>query len=251
MKRQHLFTGICGLLAAITSVAAPKKPLVVLSNGERRTAKSIVAVPGGGLKIIDSKGKPVALKAGRYKEAYVPEPTQVAALEKALEKKQYDSVIKFAPLASQKFGVLGWGDKLAYLEGTAYLAKKQPEKAAEAFTKGKAFKGTYFTYGDELARGRVLAMLALGKLDSVRADLDTMVRSRRKSDAAMALNARGQILAKEGKSKEAVLEYLKTLLLFDSGNKGVAPFREEARKQVVALMRKMGDPKWRMFVDME
>ena len=251
MKRQHLFTGICGLLAAITSVAAPKKPVVVLRNGERRAARSIEAVAGGGIKIEDSNGQSMTLKPGRYKEAYVPEPRQVDALEKALERKEYDSVIKFAPLASQKFGVLGWGDKIAYLEGTAYLAKKLPEKAAAAFARGKVFKGTYFTYGDELARGRVLAMLALGKLDSVRADLDTMVRSRRKADAAMALNARGQILAKEGKSKEAVLEYLKTLLLFDSGDKGVAPFRDEARKQVVALMRKMGDPKWRMFVDME
>jgi hypothetical protein len=57
-------------------------------------------------------------------------------------------------------------------------------------------------------------------------------------------------LAKEGKSREAVLEYLKTLLLFED-SKSVKPYRDEAREQVVALMRKMGDPKWKMFVDLD
>jgi predicted negative regulator of RcsB-dependent stress response len=130
----------------------------------------------------------------------------------------------------------------------AYLGKNEPAKAAEVFALGMRYPGR--SYRDDLARGQVTAMIALGKVEEVKDSLDAMVRSTRDADAAMALNARGEILAKQGKSKEAVLEYLKTLLLFEDG-KSVKPYRDEARKQVVALMRKMGDPKWKLFVDIK
>ena len=247
MKRQYLLIGICGLFAAVLPAAAQQQAYVLLPNGQRMVAKDIEAVDGG-LKITTPDGGSMTIKNGHFRGAYVPLPQPVAALEKLYDAKQYDKVVQYAPQTMQRFGMLGWGDKIAYLEGSAHLARKEPEKAVAAFERGKRFKGRQ--EGD-LERGRVLAMLALGRLEEVRTELDAMVRSKNKEDAAMAFNARGRILDKEGKSKEAVLEYLKTLLLFDKDEESVKPFRDEARKEVVELMRKMGDPKWRMFVDME
>jgi len=248
MKRQQLIVGLCGLLAVAAAVAAPKNPYILLANGKQMAVKSMKVYNGTGIEFVDANDRTIRWNADQFKAAYVPEPDQVAALEKLLEAKEYDKVIQFAGQTFSQYSILGWGDKIAYLEGTAYLEKKEPEKAAAAFAKGLPFPGSY---RDNLARGRVLAMIAQGKVEEVRNDLDSMVRSSRKADAAMAFNARGQILANEGKSKEAVLEYLKTLLLFEADAKDVEPYRDEARKQVVALMRKMGDPKWRMFVDVE
>lgn len=248
MKRQQLLVGLCGLLAAAAVVSAPKTPVVMPVNGQPFPVKSIKVYEGTGIEFVDANNRTVRLKAEQFKAAYVPEPEQVEALEKFLASKEYDKVIQYAGQTLSAYGILGWGDKIAYLEGMAYLEKNEPAKAADAFAKGMRFPGSY---RDNLVRGRVQAMIAQGKAEEVSGDLDAMIRSSRKADAAMAFNARGEILAKEGKSKEAVLEYLKTLLLFDDESKDVVPYREEARKQVVALMRKMGDPKWQLFVKPE
>jgi len=248
MNRQHLIAALCGLLATAAILSAQNTPFIVLTNGQRMRVRSIQA-DGTAIRFVDENGHNLRWRAEQFRAAYVPEPEQVAALEKFLEAKEYDRIIQFAGQVATQFGILGWGDKIAYIEGSAYLAKNEPVKAAEAFARGAAFAGG--SYREQLARGRVLALLAQGKVDEVRDSLDAMIRSPRPADAAMAFNARGQILAKEDKPREAVLEYLKTLLLFDAGVAEVAPYRDEARRQVVALMRQIGDPKWRMFVDTE
>lgn len=249
MNRQRLTVGLCALLAAACLRAQTASPFVVLNNGQRMPVREIRVHEGTGIAFVDANGRQITWRAGQFRAAFVPEPPPVAALENFLNAKDYDQVIQFAPRVSAQFGILGWGDKIAYIEGTAHLAKEDPVKAAEAFARGAEFPGT--AYRQQLARGRVLAMLAQGKIEEVRDSLDTMVRSADPADAAMAFNARGRILAKEDKPREAVLEYLKTLLLFDAGTPGVGQFRDEARQQVVALMREIGDPKWRMFVDVE
>ena len=67
--------------------------------------------------------------------------------------------------------------------------------------------------------------------------------------AAFAFNVRGQILNGQGKKKEAVLEYLKTLVLFKPG---IAPReRQNARQQVVALLKEMNDARWQFFEKVE
>ena len=248
MNRQQLIAGLCGLLATAAILSAQSGPYVVLANGQRMRVKSIQVVDGTGIKFVDENNREIGFRADQFRAAYVPEPEQVAALEKFLAAKEYDKVIQYAGQVFAQYAILGWGDKIAYLEGSAHLAKNDPAKAGEAFAKGAPFNGSY---REQLARGRVLALLAQGKVEEVRDSLDAMIRSSRPADAAMAFNARGQILAKEDKPREAVLEYLKTLLLFDGSEADVAPYRDEARKQVVALMRQIGDPKWRMFVDAE
>jgi tetratricopeptide (TPR) repeat protein len=247
MNRLQLALGVCGLLAAAALVAAPDQPYIVSRDGRTLKVASITATADGSIEFVDLKGQKVTWRSGQFRGAYVPEPQEVKTLEGLLEKKDYDNIIKYAPVLRQRFGILGWGDKICYLEGTAHLEKGDAVKASEVFTAGLRYPGKY---RDDLARGRVVSMIAQGKVDQVRDALDAMVRSPREADAAMALNARGQILAKEGKSREAVLEYLKTLLLFED-SKSVKPYRDEAREQVVALMRKMGDPKWKMFVDLD
>ena len=53
----------------------------------------------------------------------------------------------------------------------------------------------------------------------------------------------------EGKKKEAVLEYLKTLLLFKPGT--ATEFRDEARTKAVALLKSMNDGRYQRFETMK
>jgi len=60
--------------------------------------------------------------------------------------------------------------------------------------------------------------------------------------AAFAFNLRGQIREAQGQKKEAVLEYLKTVLLFEGKGK-IRRDREMARLKAIALMKELNDPR--------
>lgn len=157
-------------------------------------------------------------------------------------------MIRVAGAVFDKYKFVGWGDHVAYLEGMAYLKQETPDaaKALEAFQKGREFAGLY---GDELMRGFILGLLESGKRDQAAELLDRLVTSAAEEDAAFAFNTRGRILVEEGKRREAVLEYLKTLLLFEPGEAG--DLRAEARQQVVSLLKDMNDARYKRFENME
>ena len=110
------------------------------------------------------------------------------------------------------------------------------DEAYEVFLEGWKFRGDY---ADELKRGHLTCLVEKEEYDKAAPILDDMMTKMGKSDAAYAFNLKGRILAEQGKSKEAVLEYLKTLLFIPPDSNGKA--RNEAKKQAVALLRKLKD----------
>ena len=95
----------------------------------------------------------------------------------------------------------------------------------------------------KLKQALVEALLALNKLD----DADRIVRGLKTSNpkvACFVFNTRGKLLAAQGKKKEALLQYLKTVLIFD---KSVGSVRKDAYREVVALLKEMKDQRARRF----
>jgi len=228
--------------------AAPQKNCYVIkSTGERvrGIALEVTSDDGDLLLNVDGKVK-FPFKRGTYRAAHVPQPKEVQTLEKAFEAAKYDGVLKFADRVFDMYKFLGWGDYVAYLEGMSYLKQKKLPQARDAFQKGSRFPGKH---RDELMRGMVLVLLEMKETDKVQPALAKMVTSSSKEDAAFAFNARGRIMEDEGQKKEAVLEYLKTLLLFDSDE--VEDLRNQARTRVVALLKEMNDARWKDFENMD
>jgi len=148
-------------------------------------------------------------------------------------------ILKHAPQVFDRYKLLGWGDHISYLEGMAYVEKKQFQQAKTSFERGSNFTAKH---DEELLQGMILALLGLKEVDKAKPMLSKMMKAADKDMAAFAFNVRGDILREEGKKKEAVLEYLKTLLLFRPGS--VEREREKARTQVVALLKEMKDSRW-------
>jgi tetratricopeptide (TPR) repeat protein len=248
MVRRPWVLLLAGLLTVLTAHAQDKKDCYVIkTTGERIRGVEISVTSDDGDLLLNVDGKvKFPFKRGSYRFAYVPEPREVETLRKAYEGGQYDGVVKYADRVFEMYKFVGWGDYVAYLEGMSYLQQKKLDEAKEAFQKGSRFPGKHT---DELMRGMVLTMLELNETDKVKPALARMITSSSKDDVAFAFNARGRILEKEGKKKEAVLEYLKTLLLFDSGS--VEESRDEARTRVVALLKDMNDARWKDFEKMD
>ena len=80
-------------------------------------------------------------------------------------------------------------------------------------------------------------MLAQNKTKAAKSALEKM-RTTDPKVAAFVFNARGELLQKEGKPKEAILQYLKTVLLFD---KSVGSVRQDAYKEVVGILEELKD----------
>jgi len=242
MKKLCAFVAFAGILAGTDALAA-KVCYYVLPNGRKEKCDSITASPSGDIKI-DGK---VTLKRGRqYRFAYIPKPREVDALENAFEAGKYDIVVKNGAKVMDAYKFLGWGDYIAYLEGMSRLKLKQFSQALDVFKEGMGFSAKY---GDELVRGTVLAMLELKQTEQIQPLLEKMMKAPKQEDAGFAFNVRGRILDDSGKKKEAVLEYLKTLLLLDADS--AENERDEARQRVVALLKEMKDPNWQRFAEMK
>ena len=237
---------VCSLVVGLAAVwlhAAPSGCWIIDRAGRRVIGVALTAEKNGTLHLQLQTGGPVqTFKLGSYRYAYIPKPVEIARLERLFMAEKNGDVEKQAPSLFEKYKFLGWGDHVAYLRGGALLRQSKPAEALKAFDQGKPYT---VLHGSELLQGRVEALIALDREDDARRDLASLAKSDDHSVTAFVFNARGKLLAKKGKKKDAVLEYLKTLLLFKPGD--VSAARKEARTNVVALLKEMKDPRAKEF----
>ena len=233
----------CGMLLADSALGQKKDCYVINRAGAKVSGVDIAAEPDGTLMLEMEQGGPKqTFKPGSYRFAYVPKPKLVGELERAYEAKKYDLVAQHGPGIFSKCKYLGWGDYVAYVEGMALLDSGKPELALDKFELGRKTPGKCSA---EVAKGRIMALVALKRDEEAAAELEKLSQADDEDVAAFAFNARGQIMSRQGKKKDAVLQYLKTLLLFEPGD--ATRERDEARKQVVALLKEMNDPRAKDF----
>jgi len=214
-----------------------QKPFVVSKSGKKKTYDRIV--PGKNGVLIAKRGSlSLKIKPSEYKSAWVPlnQAPPVAKMSKAYQTKQYAEVASLFKQAYPKYAKLGWGaysvllaakalnniNKKSAAISTLELLDKMPESESE--------KKLYFK------AKRLLTNLYLetDKLDKAGNSMKDLGRSQDDSVVAYANNARGDIYAKQGKTRDAVLEYAKTVLLFDKKNKVERP---QALFKIVKIFR--------------
>ncbi len=240
MKRM-LWMLACAFCATIANQLQADDVYVVLRNGAKIEGVALKAESDGTLKLqLKAGGQSQIFKPGTYRYGYVPKPKAVKQLEEAHEGGKHDAILKVAGQIFEHYKFLGWGGHIAYIEGMSHIANKDYTKAKNAFERGRSYAAGH---EDELAKGMVLVMLGLDQFDQVQAVIEKLKKSGDDETAAFAFNVQGRILAKQGKKKEAVLEFLKTLLLFRPNS--VVRERNEAREQAVALMKEMNDARWK------
>ena len=227
------------LLAATCLFAQKQECYVITAAGQRQKAVSIKADAQGNLTVsVDGKMK-VPFKAGAYKIAVIPKPKEIADLEKLANDEKYEELITAAPAVFDAYKYLGWADAVAALQCEAYLATGKPEKANETYQLALKFPRENNV---RLQRVQLLDLVGRKQYDAAEAEAKKLILSKDDALAAFAFNLRGQIREAQGQKKEAVLEYLKTILLFEGKGK-IRRDREMARQKAVALMKELNDPR--------
>lgn len=237
MKKIKNFVFLLVITALLTPLASAEQPYVITNSGNKVTGKNIKADADGNLTLETESGE-MTFSAGNYKKAYKPRPDAVSELYELFQNNDYEQVIKYAPQTMQKYKLVGWGDMIAYMHSTALLEKGEAKEALRVVRRGEDYVRNY---EDLLFKAKVRALKELREFEKAKELLKKLIENAESKTAASAFNIRGSILEKEGKKKQAVLEYLKTVLLFQPEEAKAQ--REKARKKAVQLLEEMNDPR--------
>lgn len=233
------------VLIAAQVMAQGPSAFVVAPNGDRIQGSDISADPDGNIKLkIGAATR--TFKKDTYRDAYIPKPRAVEMLEQAFIEERYDVVKKQAADQFEAYKYLGWAGKIAYLEASAYLAEGKSKEALQIIANAERYARPD---NEDLLKGKINALIAADQDQPARLLLVKLKAAASRETAAFAFNTSGTLLLKEGKKEDAVLEFLKTMLLFEPGKVPVQ--RQEAKRQVVAILKEMGDRRWQDFEKME
>lgn len=211
---------------------------VIRADGSRLRGRALSADAKGNLTLeVDDKLK-MPFGPGSYRYGFVPKPQEVAALEKLFAEKNYDDVIKNAPAVFDKYKYLGWCYVIAALQAESYLAQDKTNDARRVISAASRLGGEY---RERLSAS--IVKLYIADKDFARADalLKRQLRDADDSSAAQAFCLLGEMAEAQDDKKQAVLEYLKVLMLFEE--KKVGETRAIAKSRALRLMREMKDPR--------
>lgn len=235
-KHINLIAAVLALL--VTPWVYAQKPFVMNAQGNKITGDKLTCDADGNLTLtLPGGGGSSTFKVGNYRSAWLPQPVEVKKLEDASAKGKADEVLAAAPATFKAYRFLGWGGRVSYFEGMAQYDKKAFALALQLFDRGLATKDD--NAQDDLNKGKALALMALKKGDEAAKVLDKLALAENDATAAFAFNARGRLYQEENKPRDAVLQYLRTLLLFKPG--AVTKERDEARRAVVTILKATGD----------
>ncbi|OPZ27327.1 MAG: hypothetical protein BWZ02_01685 [Lentisphaerae bacterium ADurb.BinA184] len=239
MRTALLTVSLLAVLGAAT--AAAQSCYVIDKAGVKINGDELAATATGDLTLkLGAASR--QFKAGTYRLAYIPRPREVEALEKALQQKGYDTVVEKAPALYQRFKFLGWGGYIAALQSQAHLAKGEADKGLRVITAAEEFAGVHT---DQVLKAKISALVELGKTAEAEPLLKRLRAAESDEIAAFAFLTSGRLLAKQDRPKDAILQYLKTVLLFKDGVADAE--KQEARRQVAALLKQIGDPRAKQF----
>ncbi|NLB65637.1 MAG: tetratricopeptide repeat protein [Lentisphaerae bacterium] len=248
MKRNYKI--ICfGLVVALGAGMACAAPYVIKPNGERVEGRNIRADKDGNINLTTSMGIETYPK-GRYIKAAADQPAEYGQAEAALRAGKYDDAIKLLDPIISRYRFLTWDVEAAKLLPQAYLGKKDAEGAVKAYS--RLFQiAPEEKKNSDVAWGMRQAMLVAKQYQALGRELDAVAASGSRTDAARAQIMRGDILLAQNDLNMAVLDYLRTAILFkdvsDPAVQGEAHFK--AAQTLEALRDPRAKSMYKIIVD--
>ncbi len=212
---------------------------VITSDGRKISGRALIADKQGNLNLdVDGKMK-MPFRVGQYKMGFVSKPKEVAALEQLFAEKKYDQVISQAEGVFEKYKFLGWCNVIASLHADSLLIDNKVAEAKRVLVAANRLAGEQ----RELLEGSMVKIYIADKdYDKAESVLKRQMSSADEVKAAQAFCLYGEMAEAKGDKKQAVLEYLKVLMLFEN-NKKVEDSRNLAKTRATKLMRELNDPR--------
>ena len=229
-----------GLMAA--------KPFIISKQNKKIIADKITADLRGNLTYT-ARGVSQKMKPSAYIYARIPAPKAIKQAYATIKSKKYADAVRAFDKAYKHYRYLGWDVYCIYYSAIALnkLGKKAEAIAKiNQLTKQPEDRQKLPRY---MEARKLLAELyiAESEFDKAQEILKELGSASNASIAAFANNKQGDILYKKGKKKDALLMYLRTVLLFDKSNTKERP---KALKKTIEILKEQQNNKYLVFEKM-
>ena len=229
---------LCGTVAVFAGDKGIIKTKSKLIKAESITANS------SGVLTFKSGGATQQIKPGKYIYARIVKPKFISNADKKLSSNQYGPAIEAYNKAYDKYKYLGWDVYCLYKKAYAQARMKKNKEAIATLKKIKRpldpeMKKIYNKSKELLTDLNIKT----GNLTEASREMKSVGRSSNPRVIAKSNNKQGDILLKNGKRKEALLMYLRTVLLIDKKVKE----RKIALNKVIKILKDDGNIQYKKF----
>jgi len=187
---------------------------VVLPNGNRIEGDRIRARSDGTVTLETSAGSRTFTK-GQYREAVADKPAAIDEASRLVQQEQYDAAIEKLEGVVRQYRFLGWDVTALKVLPQIYMRKGAYTEAVDAYE--KLFRTSPASQQDsEVLFGYFESLMQAKQYDKLEPKLDKVIAEASRADAARAQILRGDIKAEKELLEEAVLDYLRTAILFEA-----------------------------------
>ena len=211
---------------------------VIRSDGSKLQGRELSVDSKGVLTLIVDDKMRMPFSPGSYKHGFVPKPKEVEELEKLYEEKKFAELAAKAPQVFEKYKLLGWCNVIAALHAEALLQENKSADARKVIASAARMSGEF---RESLDAAIVKLYIADKEYDKAEAILRRQLRSAEDQAAAQAFLLMGELAEAKNDKKQAVLEYLKVMMLFEG--RRVKDEKALAKSRATKLMREMRDPR--------
>ena len=217
------------------AVQAAHAAYVVTPQGQTIQGSEIRSKANGDIVLTTDKG-PLTFTKGSYVRAVADEPAEYKQAQQFLASKKYDDAVKLLKDIAIQYKNLQWDMKARLMLGEVYAQQGDYENARLTYEdvfrsnpKLKEMPEVSWTY-----RG---VLLKSGKYAILEPELNTLIQSGSREDAAKAQIMRGDLRKEQGQMEPAVMDYMRTMVFF----KDVAASQPEAMFKVAEGLESMRD----------
>jgi tetratricopeptide (TPR) repeat protein len=225
------------IVAAALAASGLHAAQVLLPNGSTIEGSEIRARPDGTVVLTTAQGQREFPK-GQYTKAIADKPAEFDQAGQLAAQKKYDEAIKLLADVIVKYRYLEWDNRARAASAQIMVAKGDPAGAADMYE--QMFRTSPDTKNEsKLLWGYLNALLLAQKTDKLSPQLDEIIAKGSRADAAKAQTMRGDIKAGQGQMEGAVLDYLRTVVLFQAE----ADAQPEALFKAGEALEKLRDPR--------
>ena len=229
----------CVAAAVAGSVLSASAAYVIQQDGSQKTGIDIRLTPDGSVLLTTAPGQQTTFAPGQYQLAVADKPAEYDQAVKLYSSRKYDETIALlTPVASRLRGLF-WD---AY--AGALIIQSQIAKGDAVAAVGTADR--LLIANPKLSENPVAqdaqrqALIAAKQFDRLEGMITTTLNGTARPDAARAQMARGDLRAAQNRLEEAVMDYLRTALLYNDV-KDESEVQAEALAKAVGALQQMKD----------
>ncbi|MBC8207127.1 MAG: hypothetical protein ISR85_03980 [Kiritimatiellales bacterium] len=228
---------ICLLIMFLAS-GVSAAPFVINSAGKQVDGSAIQSAPDGTVSLTTLSGQTLTFRKGTYRQAFADKPKEMVRVEELVKQKNLIAVVEILRRVKEEYQFLGWDQRASLMLARVYLPMRQFEDSAREYEELFAVQPNLKTVPKERAN-YMQALLGAGRTEEVAKMIDEDIASGSREAAARAQVVRGDMKAAGGQYEEALLDYLRTAILFKAQT-AVLP---EATYKTALALKNLNDPR--------